>query len=382
MNNDGKAQSDAEPVLGFPSKRPLLTSPDKSTTTELSVGVVVIAHDRREYLATAVESVLAQQGAQRLRGVVVVKNYSDELIDGYLHRLGAGLVLEKSPSIGRKAIRGVEEVEGDVICFLEDDDTFAPTKIREVTHRFESDVSLGYYQNHLRYVDADGRELSPGVYRAKSISRRITVPAHYLPANTKQVPRGFYAVDPGFNASSISIRRDVISSFKNNLELMEAVLDNSLMFSALASGTALLADNCILTNYRIHSSNVSVWRAKGTSLQTARAARVRELEARARDFNRIANMVVSSRRSEEAKVARAAETLLRLHAALLVPSVGRKNVMKMVLEPIRDLRTFSIYDFLDLEMGGLTYVISPHLATHSYLGLFNAFGRFPRPDRN
>lgn len=106
------------------------------------VGVVIPVYDGERYLAEAIESVLAQSVAAH--DVVVVDDGSSDgsraVADGYAPLVRC--VRQEHAGIGRARNRGVEEVKGDVLAFLDADDVWTPRKLELQLAALEAGADL------------------------------------------------------------------------------------------------------------------------------------------------------------------------------------------------------------------------------------------------
>ena len=222
-----------------------------------SLGVVVVAHDRREYLLSAVDSVRSQLSHGSDVELVVVKNFEDPALDQQLEDRRARRVLEYDPRLGAKLRAGMDASRSDVLCILEDDDEFAANKLAIVRSMFRDRPRLGFYHNGFVTIGPDGAPWQPHRLWAKrgfETSDEVSLAGPLRAARESLRLLGFF---PNFNCSSISIRRAMIEPFLTSLPASGLVADNFLFLCALASPWELLADRRALTRVRVHSSNLS-----------------------------------------------------------------------------------------------------------------------------
>lgn len=117
----------------------------------------MLAHDpaRREQLHRAVASAVAA-GADE---VLVVRPYSGPIpgLEGRYRDVPTA----EGPTGGKHA-RGVEEATGEVIAFLDDDDTWKPEKVDVLRERFAARADLVFLNHGYDVVDEQGTFLRPG----------------------------------------------------------------------------------------------------------------------------------------------------------------------------------------------------------------------------
>ena len=120
---------------------------------------MIPAYNAERYVAQAVASVLAQ--SLPVAELVVVDDGSSDATAAEAHRAGGAAVRVLSgPNRGVSAARnrGLAEVSGELVCFLDADDRWDPTKLERQVGRFTDPevVAVGCY---MRYESPSGRVL-------------------------------------------------------------------------------------------------------------------------------------------------------------------------------------------------------------------------------
>ncbi|MGC2290136.1 MAG: glycosyltransferase, partial [Thermoplasmata archaeon] len=226
--------------------------------------VIVICHDRRQYLRQAVESIIAQDVDRNRFEIIVVKNYKDEFIDAYLAGACVQSVLCDAKPATQKAAEGFRTSKGDVLLFLDDDDLFEPGRLKVVLSSFDDNPQLGFYRNEVTFIGADGSSLSRSLVRSFGIHAPTGSPRLYIEGDERySVGLKLAKASPEFNPSSMAIRRELFARGLPYLLRMTTTLDTILWFEALVSDASILLDNRPFTRYRIHDSNSSL--ARGNS---------------------------------------------------------------------------------------------------------------------
>lgn len=253
--------------------------------------VIITAHDRRRYLRRAIDSVLVQDADRSAYEIIVVKNFVDPAVDALLDSTGGQHILSTGGPVAGKVADGLKVCRGEIILLLEDDDLFDRTKIRRVISEFRSNPRLGFYHNRLSTIDENGtplveRPLALLGLRPPAKARRV-----YLRAQSKLTELGLLAgTFPDFNSSSLAIRRDLALEALPYLLRIPGGVDTFFFFAALASDFDLLIDDAVLTQYRVHSENVSL--AAGPD-PTARRARLLESARRQALVNRVTREMIA-----------------------------------------------------------------------------------------
>ncbi|AWR93974.1 glycosyltransferase family 2 protein [Acidianus brierleyi] len=213
------------------------------------ISVIVTAHNRREYLRDAVDSVLNQTIDDY--EIIVVKNFKDE-IDDYLKENSVKSVLVGEEMCGMDIVNGLREARGEVISFLDDDDLFLPRKLEKVKEVFQ-DEEVGYYHNAFEnFLERTPNNLDK-IHIKKDYDYTII-------DNQEKVKKfGFMlSKDARINNSSISIRKTLITNSISYLEKIDYSIDMFMFYLGLISNKKMIVDPCVLSLRRIHYTNSSV----------------------------------------------------------------------------------------------------------------------------
>ncbi len=143
-----------------------------------------------------------------------------------------------------------------MLTFLDYDDTYSTDRLRVIQEEFAADPSLGFYHNAQEVVDARGKPVSTGLpvtFRMLNARRRIRVDE----AEKGEIQPRLGFSRPDFNSGSIAVRRPAIDSALPYLERLQIALDSFLFYAAWSSRYSLLIDPRRLTQYRVHSWNMS-----------------------------------------------------------------------------------------------------------------------------
>ena len=142
---------------------------------KLFVSVVVTAYNRCEYLKYAVKSMINQTLDKGLYEIIVVKNFRDSEVDKLIEGNG-GRVLEMGDEpIGKYLARGIDESEGEVVAFLDDDDMYHSRKLERLYKVFNEDENLDYYHHNLVAIDKFGRMLDIDIDRVNTYLRIVSI---------------------------------------------------------------------------------------------------------------------------------------------------------------------------------------------------------------
>ncbi len=216
------------------------------------VSVIVTAHDRREFLREAVESVLAQTLDPSEYEILVVKFRADPELDAWLvaQRPRVRTLTDPGlPRLGQKLARGIELARGEVICFLEDDDRYLPEKLAAISARFRADPSLVYFRNRNLCIDAQGRRLL-GPYARRAAHELVLAPGELQDLAIVDFIRHYGAE----GNSAIAARRSVLLPHLERLAEFSTSTDWVLFVGALAAVGTLVVGTSPLSEYRLHGS--------------------------------------------------------------------------------------------------------------------------------
>ena len=212
------------------------------------ISVIIIAHDRREYLITSIESVLKQTFSKESYEVIVVKNFIDTAIDSYIIKNGILSILTNETAIGSKISLALNKASGRIVSFLEDDDAFEENKLEVIYSKFREDPALMYLHNSFMTVDKNGMLISRVPVFMKVSKGDGTLD---LRRDTFKSMNKVYKFGIHFNLSSISIQKDAIDS---SLLLGRYNLD-IIFFYLIGSAFGNVGyTSLILTRYRVHQS--------------------------------------------------------------------------------------------------------------------------------
>jgi hypothetical protein len=339
--------------------------PEGVTTPSPAASVIVTAHDRRQYLRAAVESVLTQDLDRSTYELIVVKNFADDGIDLFLDRAGARRLICTEEDACRKVAEGVQVSHGRVLFLLDDDDLFEPGKLRQVLGEFRRHPDLGFYHNQVSFIGSDGTHLD--VKRARPFGRRTLGKARrvYLinSADDRDLNRLAHS-RPSFNASSLAVRRDLALAGVPYLLRLEGARDLLFLYLALVSGCALLFDDAQLTRYRVHGDNISL--AAGGTPESRREHLMRWATRGRREIQVIREMVLESGNTSVLRQLDGVGVINQLSIVFLSPESRRGDAIAALSQGLRLQRTYAIRENLPSITAAVVFAASPRLARAVY----------------
>ena len=112
------------------------------------ISVIITAYNRKTYLLDAINSVINQTLDKKYYEIIVIKNYNDSKIDEFINKNNIINIFSRDNSLSGKIYEAIKIANGDIISFLEDDDLFLPTKLKEIYDNFIDTPNLVYYHNN------------------------------------------------------------------------------------------------------------------------------------------------------------------------------------------------------------------------------------------
>ena len=219
------------------------------------ISVIIVAFNRRNFLLSALNSVLNQTIDRKEYEIIVIKNYTDDEMDNYLIRNNVKLLYSTEKKYGKKVVQAIRMCKGEVISFLDDDDLFSENKLNHVKDIFVHNPNIFLYKNFRTLVShspIDNKTIKRFNWEKKYIiSLGKVIYGDKLPRLYEL--RKYWLP---FNNSSMTIRKSKLTDM--HLELISNIniaFDICLFFLSLSIEDGVLVDDFGLTQYRIHGKN-------------------------------------------------------------------------------------------------------------------------------
>lgn len=332
---------------------------------ELPATVLVCAHDRRQYLADAVKSVLAQDIDRSKYELVVVKSFRDREIDSHLEEAGANVLFCPDPPLSAKVVAGLHVSRGRVILLLDDDDLFVPSKLRTVLSEFDSHADLGFYHNHFSYIGSHGeligeKQLKSFGMRPLRKTRRIFLRAGETSRELRQLAYSY----SDFNTSCLAIRRDLAVNSLPYLSRLDGGVDTFFLYVALVSQASVLIDDAPLTQYRVHDENISL--AGGPDEESRRLRLLTSARRQGRSHEVTREMVV--RCGNRAVLREIDARILVNRLSIIYRDLGsrRLDAVRALIEAVRLRQSYAIRENVPSVAGAFMFAVAPHLTRFAY----------------
>lgn len=229
------------------------------------ISVIVTAYKRRQYLYNALLSLKAQTLPRDKYEVIVVKDFGNPQIDSLIKDMGWKSVYSNEEHQGRMYLNGLKEADGDIITFLDDDDTYMSNRLEYVYNAFTSNPDIGYLHHSHRQVGIDG-SVSP-MFEAET--PRNLIPQSELKLTWDMINKHSerehsdpilyifrnYRVHPDVNSTSIAIKRELLERHASLLSELYYGPDCFFFASAITDKVTMFFSDAKLSVRTYHGSN-------------------------------------------------------------------------------------------------------------------------------
>ena len=214
------------------------------------ISVIITAYNRKDFIKEAIQSVLDQTLDKNFYEIIVVKNFRTPL-DQKWRKNRVKLIYKPEGSIGEFLSAGILHARGEIIAFLDDDDTFTKNKLETVYSIFLNNKDLGYYHNDYKIIY--GSNSPTNSFTMQNIKNKLLTHID----DTSGIYK-FILLSAYFTLSCVAIKRELALSNVGYLKKIISNQDDFFAYAAIASRNKIICDNLILTNYRVHKKNTSI----------------------------------------------------------------------------------------------------------------------------
>jgi len=126
----------------------------------MKVTVIITVYNMVKYLESTIQSALRQ--APAADEILVIDDGSTDGSSEILARYSHALRVIRNPTnrgVFLSTLRGIKASTGDILCFLDADDLWAPNKVGAVRSVFERDATLVLVSHDYRFMKANGTTL-------------------------------------------------------------------------------------------------------------------------------------------------------------------------------------------------------------------------------
>lgn len=213
------------------------------------VSVVIPSYNSAKYLPATLDSVLAQEGAGSLfeLEIIVVDDGSTDDTQAVVEEYGEKIIYCKIKNSGRPAVPrnvGAKLAKGEFLAFLDSDDIWLPTKLKEQLGVFTDHPGIVLVSSNAEKIDAKGKRFG-----------ELVVSKELLP---KQANYCELLKDNFICTSATVVRKDAFLSaggFSESPDL-KAVEDYDLWLRLASRGEIAYKESATIL-YRVHQGNIS-----------------------------------------------------------------------------------------------------------------------------
>lgn len=215
--------------------------------TKLGVSVVIPLFNGKGYLREAVESVVAQTVTPDELLVVDDGSSDDghESIDGIDAPFPIRVVRQMPGGQSLARNRGVAATSGELVAFLDQDDTWHPDHLAELTAPLIDDPMVGWVYSDFDEIDAEGRTVIRSFLAEHGIAHPRTTLAGCIAEDLMAIP------------SASVVRRSMFETIGGFDVLLQGFEDDDLYVRAFRAGWRLEFVARSLTRFRVHPTSSS-----------------------------------------------------------------------------------------------------------------------------
>ncbi len=213
------------------------------------VTIIINNYNYAIFLSQAIESAL-NQDYENLEIIVIddgSQDDSESIITKY-QQDGVQAIFKRNGGQASTFNAGFAAGKGEIICFLDADDTFMPNKVSSIVALFKQYPNAGWIFHELQYVNKDGNEMDIDVQRAtdslvlkdfRHLIKKV-IPLPYFPATT-----------------GLSFRSSLLMNILPMPEIFRISADFFLRLASICQSPGILCpDN--LGTHRQHGDNLYV----------------------------------------------------------------------------------------------------------------------------
>jgi glycosyltransferase involved in cell wall biosynthesis len=224
------------------------------------VAVIIGAYRRSEFLASAVQSVLAQTLPRSAFEVLVVIDRPDPDLQRALERSGIRVRTDPEPRIGRWLLDAIADTSAPLIALLDDDDEFEPDRLAAAVEVFREHPDVMFYRNRVRVIDRSGEAVPESQWTPLTLdSSYDRGGSRLVSASDRAAVLALFelAATVSFNSSSMIVRRSLLGGDARSAFEPTQLPDLALAVVAALSPGAIYLDAARRTRYRETSGSAT-----------------------------------------------------------------------------------------------------------------------------
>jgi glycosyltransferase involved in cell wall biosynthesis len=207
------------------------------------ISVIVTAYNRKQFLLEALKSVVNQTLSRDKYEVIVTKNFRDEEINKFISDNKMKSILFTDMNIGQMISDAIKLCEGEVITFLNDDDSWSKDRLERVYNVFKN-YNVGFYHNSGIHNKLD--EDYSGILKQLGVTDKNKYKIIDYPYKSRM-----YIKNWG-NSSSLALTKSVTIRHLDEISMCYAGDDLLLFLITLFEKLKLFIDLNKLTFIRVH----------------------------------------------------------------------------------------------------------------------------------
>ena len=211
------------------------------------ITVITPSYNQADFLEATIQSVLEQDYPNLQFGIVDGSSTdgSIEIIERYRDRCDFAIIESDRGQVDALN-KGLAKADGDIVCFLNSDDTFMPDALRTVGEHFRNHPQDTWVMGHCIFIDATGNQIVDAEWGSDTmIASEIDGLQHALLRDTP-----FVTPQP-----SIFWRRELLDQLGMFDETLEYTFDYEMWCRYLAAGHHVTIIDQVLSTYRLHNQS-------------------------------------------------------------------------------------------------------------------------------
>lgn len=214
------------------------------------IAILIMAFKRKEFIREAMESAINQSYPRSKYEIICSVGFHDEDLSKFMKENNIKEIYCDG-TLGDRLKEGLNESSGQIVVFLDDDDTFERDKLERIVSAFDRYPDCVYYHNNVTLIDRSSALILeiPEPYNMQISSSFIWYPM-----------RGYRKIlrERGdFNLSSIAVNRAAIRQYVDALSKISASPDSIIFFLLLQLRSPFYFDRNATTRYRVHDSETN-----------------------------------------------------------------------------------------------------------------------------
>ena len=244
------------------------------------LSAIVSSWNRTRFLPSALDSVVNQTLNHAKYQVILNSNLDSNTTARLTTGREIRVLYNDEEAQGRFYAKAIEAVDTDFVAFLDDDDCWDPSRLERGLAVLLSHPEIGLYHNERQMIDVAGSPIAHRPITDRVLRKTLRTPITVVPPFTWPNLRQAIRFGASFNLCSCIVRRSAILPHLDVLRRILHCEDTFMFYATICSGYGVFLDPAPLTQYRIHSGNLSRGSGQSRSRKLAwHTGAVQSLEA-------------------------------------------------------------------------------------------------------